>query len=74
MSKSNYWERRIQQQTDLLFDKTLKNKEKELKKKYKQALEDTLADIKDLWDKLQKESADGVKNQMTYIDITDIFK
>lgn len=60
MSKSNYWERRIQQQTDLLFDKTLLDTEKELKKKYKQALEDTLADIKDLWDKLQKESADGV--------------
>ena len=60
MSKSNYWERRIQQQTDLLFDKTLIDTEKELKKKYKQALEDTLADIKDLWDKLQKESADGV--------------
>ena len=60
MSKSNYWERRIQQQTDLLFDKTLLDTEKELKKKYKQALEDTLADIKDLWAKLQKESADGV--------------
>lgn len=60
MSKSNYWERRIQQQTDLLFDKTLLDTEKELKKEYKQALEDTLADIKDLWDKLQKESADGV--------------
>lgn len=60
MSKSNYWERRIQEQTDLLFDKTLLDTEKELKKKYKQALEDTLADIKDLWDKLQKESADGV--------------
>ena len=60
MSKSNYWERRIQQQTDLLFDKTLLDTEKELQKKYKQALEDTLADIKDLWDKLQKESADGV--------------
>lgn len=60
MSKSNYWERRIQTQTDLLFDKTLLDTEKELKKKYKQALEDTLADIKDLWDKLQKESADGV--------------
>ena len=60
MSKSNYWERRIQQQTDLLFDKTLLDTEKELKKKYKQALEDTLADIKDLWDKLQKESVDGV--------------
>ena len=34
MSKSNYWERRIQQQTDLLFDKTLLDTEKELKKKY----------------------------------------
>ena len=44
----------------MLFDKTLLDTEKELKKKYKQALEDTLADIKDLWDKLQKESADGV--------------
>lgn len=57
--KSNYWEERIQEQADKLFDKTAKDIDKELIRKYKQAYDDTVADMVDLWDKLVKDSADG---------------
>ena len=59
MSKSNYWEKRLQEQADILFNKSALDIDKELAFKYRQALNETLDDITDLWDKLQKEQADG---------------
>ena len=59
MSKRNYWEKRLQEQADILFNKSALDIDKELAIKYRQALNETLDDISDLWDKLQKEQADG---------------
>ena len=59
MSKRNYWEKRLQEQADILFNKSALDIDKELAFKYRQALNETLDDITDLWDKLQKEQADG---------------
>lgn len=59
-NKNKYWEKRIQEQTDILWDKSLADIDKELLRKYKSALDDTLKDISDLWDKIQKESETGV--------------
>lgn len=55
MSKRNYWEKRLQEQADILFNKSALDIDKELAFKYRQALNETLDDITDLWDKLQKE-------------------
>lgn len=58
-SPSNYWKDRIQKQTDLLFDKTAKQIDDELIKKYRKAYNDTVADMSDLYDKLMKDAVDG---------------
>ena len=58
-SPSNYWVDRVQKQTDLLFNKTAKEIDAELIKKYNQAYKDTVAEMTELWDKLMKDAVDG---------------
>ena len=55
----NYWQKRELEQRDLIFDKTLADYEKELKKQYQQALKAVSRDIEKLYDELLVSSADG---------------
>lgn len=55
----NYWQKRELEQRDLIFDKTLAEYEKELKKQYQQALKAVSRDIEQLYDELLASSADG---------------
>lgn len=53
-----YWDRRIKKQ-DALFNASLEQTQAQYRKAYLQALQATQRDIEDLYDKLQREAADG---------------
>ena len=49
-----YWKKRLQEQHDFLFYRTLNQAEDELKKYYREAYDKTKKDIEDLYDKISK--------------------
>jgi len=57
---SNYWEKRVIKQQDLLYNRTLVQTQNDLAKAYKQSINAIEKDMSDLYDKLLKDSIDGV--------------
>ena len=57
---SNYWEKRVIKQQDLLYNRTLVQTQNDLAKAYKQSINAIEKDMSDLYDKLLKDSIDVV--------------
>lgn len=56
---NKYWIERIQSQSDILFNKSVVEIEKELRKLYRKAYADNQSVILELWNKIKVESATG---------------
>ncbi len=61
---SNYWERRLQQQQDLLYDKTQKEIEEILVKEYQKAFRAIQTDAQTLWHQIMREGSETRINNL----------
>lgn len=62
--KNNYWERRLQEQQDLLYNKTQKEIEEILVKEYQQAFQSIMAEAQLLWLQITREGTETRVNNL----------